>query len=152
MFFFFLYVYLCIVFISIRAGFFFFVCFFRCELNTCCQTFYCFLDYICSARLARTAEELQTSTRPASCSPQNSRTLHCSAFLSRSSFHHLSKQSVCSVRWKPCTAFSSGSVNFDQLWLSEASQLVDFEFGVCFLFAVLVCAYRSVQKSRFFEK
>lgn len=91
MFFFFLYVYLCIVFISIRAGFFFFVCFFRCELNTCCQTFYCFLDYICSARLARTAEELQTSTRPASCSPQNSRTLHCSAFLSRSSFHHLSK-------------------------------------------------------------
>lgn len=116
--FFFLYVYLCIVFISIRAGFFFFVCFFRCELNTCCQTFYCFLDYICSARLARTAEELQTSTRPASCSPQNSRTLHCSAFLSRSSFHHLSKQSVCSVRWKPCTAFSSGSVNFDQLWLS----------------------------------
>lgn len=116
--FFFLYVYLCIVFISIRAGFFVFVCFFRCELNTCCQTFYCFLDYICSARLARTAEELQTSTRPASCSPQNSRTLHCSAFLSRSSFHHLSKQSVCSVRWKPCTAFSSGSVNFDQLWLS----------------------------------
>lgn len=91
-FFFFLYVYLCIVFISIRAGFFFFLfCFFRCELNTCCQTFYCFLDYICSARLARTAEELQTSTRPASCSPQNSRTLHCSAFHSRSSFHHLSK-------------------------------------------------------------
>lgn len=116
--FFFLYVYLCIVFISIRAGFFFLFVFFRCELNTCCQTFYCFLDYICSARLARTAEELQTSTRPASCSPQNSRTLHCSAFLSRSSFHHLSKQSVCSVRWKPCTAFSSGSVNFDQLWLS----------------------------------
>lgn len=49
---------------------------------------------------SRTTEELQTSTKPASCSPQNSRTLHCSAFFLSFSlqFPSLVEELVCVFR------------------------------------------------------